>query len=77
MGNSSTKEDDVKWCVRVIDAKYEGYKTLAEGEVPPADNPLLFDTYMPRNDLDITQYNIISVGVSDVAVILHCHRKGM
>lgn len=67
----------MKWIVRVVDAKFEGYRTLVEGEVPSADEPLMLDTYMPRNDLDITMYNIISVGVSDAAVILHCHRKGM
>lgn len=67
----------MKWIVRVIDERRDSYRTLFEGEVPLAPDTLLFDTYMPRNDLDITMYNIISVGVSDVAVILHCHRKGM
>lgn len=68
----------MKWVVRGIDSRNEHYRTLYEGDMPQPGEQLMLETVtLTERDVDLTKYDIISIGLSDVAVIVFCHRKGM
>lgn len=69
----------MKWIVKVIDGRNEDYRMLYEGDIPDPGDRIMLETKTLTGccDVDLTRYDIVSVGLISEAVIVFCHRKGL